>query len=244
MMGHDSRSRQAGFVTLIAAGLAVGCTPSQTGYPPETPASINLPTDALGKIDFNALDKILVAFTVAQEHDDTLPCKTNPATCQVPMKVQEIGKSVDIRPEAGPGHFRIIGKWRNTDPTQVTARYDLQPNTTYYVWVEDAPYKAAPVYSRTRWGVIPRGGSKIAIGYVMACHTYPTSHTVSHLYFQYCGASPTKDIIPRARPDATAVRPSLFSFAVARTNSKTSADAIAETWFECPPGCCTGTSLL
>jgi len=235
---------------LIAAGLAVGCTPSQVRYPPETPASINLPADASGKIDFNALDKMLIAFTVAQEHDETLPCKANPATCQVPMKVQEIGKSVDIRPEAGPGHFRIIGKWRNADPTQVTARYNLQPNTTYYVWVDSAPYKAQ-LNSRTVWGVIPRGGSKIPIGYVMACHTYPTNHTVSHLYFQYCGISPTKvaiipttDVIHAASADASAVRPSLFSFAIARTNSKTTLDALSETWFECPPGCCTGTSLL
>ncbi len=121
--------------------------------------------------------------------------------------------------------------------------YDLPPNTKYYVWVDQAAKPSTKVTSNMIWGILQRGASApVTLGYVIKCHPSGSSNKSSELGFSYCQNSPTKDLQALARNASTSS--GIFSF-VTRLFERSSAAATesGETWFECDPGCCTGTRV-
>lgn len=231
----------------LTAGLAVSsCAPSPStiGVYSEHPAKVKIPRDSNGNIDFAELDRRLSGFVVKNPHKANRPCKGNTSNCLVEVRVQEIGLSRDIRPEAGPNGFRIIGTVTNTSLIDTEGRYDLAPNTKYYVWVEDAN-PSAVLNSKTVWGLLQSGGNALVRkGYVMSCHRYAHKAGASNLDFEYCEKSPTKDEGYRGSQAQSAAR-SIFSFVGRVLDGRPEAIGPGgETWFECDPGCCTGTTSL
>lgn len=209
----------------------------------ERPAKIKPPTDANGHILFAQFDNALRPYITKPVHSVNRPCPGSTSNCSVPVEVQEVGQSYDIHPENGPGGYRIIAILINRDSNNTAeGRYNLLPNRKYYLWVDDAS-PSTVVQSRTKWGFIEEGvDTPIYEGYVIKCHPSSPNSGVSNVDFEYCAASPTRAVGYSAR----AANPisSIFSFAVR------SSDRIArtympagETWFECDPGCCTGTTV-
>jgi hypothetical protein len=231
---------------MVIAAIGVSCTPPATiGSDKDKPAYVTPPVDALGKIDFNEFDARLASYRYGNSHAENRPCKNDPQ-CILTVNVEEIGRSWKIIPKNGPGEFQVIGLWVNNGKVN-EARYDLLPNTTYYVWVDQAP-KSSTLDSKTIWGILRRGGSALdTLGYVIKCHPNGYPYGRSDLRFLYCPSSPTRDV-QAVRGNAPARSDGVFSFATrlferSSLPSPVAAVAAGETWFECDPGCCTGTTL-
>jgi hypothetical protein len=236
---------RAGCATGIAAVLvSMACASAGTSYlPNEQPASIDLPYTANGQIDFDELEKRLKPFRYHTPHPHDRPCKGQTINCQVSLDVVEIGKSNDINPALGPGHFRVIGEFRNKDEKDGEGRYDLKPKTKYYVWVDDTTAFSQRLQSKTIWGLIEYQGAKVTAGYVIKCDTkahYARATQASYLDFYYCDSSPTKDALYKVAQEPR--RNTIYSLTSFVSSSTAALMAAGETWFECDPGCCTGTT--
>jgi hypothetical protein len=237
-------------VLVIVGGIACASNVMKYGtYPgtPQDPAEITVPYDAMNHIDFGELKDRLRPYRGGKPpHDTHRPCKNVPS-CTVTVSVEEVGKSWDIDPNHDASHpvpFRVIGVWTNTDPTNTEARYGLQPKTTYYVWVRDATPSSTPEVKNSTviWGILQEGSSTlVAEGYVMRCHPDSYGNQTSNLDFKYCPYSPTNNVASGSAP-STFDKKSVFAF-VSRMFEKSRVSMVtAETWFECDPGCCTGTT--
>ena len=228
---------------IMIGGIGLSCTPPVTIRNDKTqPAYVKPPKNSLGQIDFAEFDKRLKPYRYGKSHPEDRPCSSGP-NCGVRITVEEIGNSWEINPERGPGQFQVIGLWENLD-NDVEARYNLRPKATYYVWVDQAKQPSAVVKSNTVWGILERGGSApVTLGYVIKCHPNGSNNKSSELGFSYCPASPTRDY-PTMRSNSSASSTGVFSFVTGLfKKASLAASAAGESWFECDPGCCTGTTV-
>ena len=244
-MQGNRRKLGAGVVGLLGlASVALSCASLPVNLPPgEQPARVKPPRDASGHILFNAFDKALAPYIKNRVHKAKRPCPPPSANCEIPFDVQEVGQSYDIYPANGPGGYRIIAILVNRDINgTIEPRYHLLPAKKYYVWVDDAP-ASTTVQSKTRWGFIEEGNdTPIDEGYVIKCHNEPPNDGVSYVDFEYCESSPTRDVGYSPAPVANR-KASILSFASHDPGRRArEMMAAGETWFECDPGCCTGTT--
>ena len=230
-------------LTLAVSIAAISCAPATVESPagdrlPNNPAEISVPRDANGKIEVAALFTALAPFRGATAHGEQRDCQQPASGCPLRLEVEEIGKSNDVIPSK-PTKFRIIGQWTNTSATNKEARYGLKPSTVYFVWVGPAPAPSATLKSQTYWGLIEVGGDITTLGYVIKCDEHIHLFPRSSLSFKTCGASPTASAAaPSGVQEASMF--SLVTFSGANSSKKTY--STSEGWFECDPGCCTGTT--
>lgn len=228
--------------------MGIGCT--STGGGPghriaEMPAEVTIPRTSTGQIDFVRLRNLVHPFIVKKPHTARTAGQCA-GSCLVDIEVQEIGKSYDIDPLRGPPRFRIIGSFLNKDAADAEHKYRLRPRTKYYVWVDSAPLNRAQT-SRTVWGLIEVGNAAAdlkTVGYVERCEPGGWEHESSNLDFYYC--DPNKRRHGGAQAPSVLGKQAHLSFVdgVARTFKAAEAYPVPETWFECDPGCCSGTSVL
>jgi len=237
------RSRSAGgLITMAVSVVALTCAPATVGSPPgdrlpNGGAEITVPRDANGKIDVAELFSRLAPFRGAGAHPEDRPCLPSGSSCNLRLEVEEIGKSNDVNP-SNPTKFRVIGQWTNTSTTGTEARYGLKPRGVYFVWVGPAPASQV-LKSQTYWGLIEVGGDTATLGYVIKCDEHWHLHPRSWLSFKACSGSPTAGVAARTR----AQEPSIVSLVTfSRAKTKKDSYATSEGWFECDPGCCTGTT--
>jgi hypothetical protein len=199
-------------------------------------AEIQVPRDANGKIDVAMLFTRLAPYRGAGAHGEERPCLPEGSNCVLRLEVEEIGKSNDVNPSAAT-NFRVIGQWTNTSKTDTEARYGLKPSTVYFVWVGRAPEASNTLKSQTYWGLIEVGGDTTTLGYVIKCDQHIHLIPRSWLSFKTCGASPTAS----AAAPSPVQEASMFSLVSSAGTSSFGNYATSEGWFECDPGCCTGT---
>jgi hypothetical protein len=239
----------AGFAAAFVCGLIMlGCA-SVRKVPNEVQSSVDtdLPRDRNGQIDSAQLDQQLQRLPRTKSHSAKRPCKGATTNCLVDLSISELEESWRIDPAKGPGRRRWIGVWTNNDSKDSEGSYDLAPGQTYYVWVADAPSYSASLDSRTIWGIMRLGHSSIVEGYVIRCHSdHSSNNQRSQLDFYYCPSSPTKDLGYRTASISSPLRTfaTFAAFSTRLSDGAASLTAAGETWFECDPGCCTGTRAL
>lgn len=245
-MQHDSKVRMhAVALALVGLVLASGCTSlSRRAYPRERPANVSPRYDSNGNVDVADLDRQVSPYRTKPPHQVVRSCKNPVQSC--PLDVQEIGLSWDIDPGTGIDQYagqhaiRVVGQFTNKG-NGIEARYDLQPNQTYYVWVMDTVAASASLRSKMIWGFMTRGHGRETMGYLIRCHDHSTQLKRSQLGFEPCSTSPTVEF--QTKTGSGFAPGSIFAFAsreaprIVRRTFTTS-----ETWFECDPGCCTGTT--
>jgi hypothetical protein len=199
-------------------------------------------------VDFRRLEADVRANVRGKPHSSSRPaiCKNGKLGCLVAVDIAAAGQSWDIQPLVGPGNQRAIGYIQNTDPNDTEAKYLLGPSTTNIVVVDDAPFNLDHT-SKTVWGFQdPTTGKFVKKGYVIKCHPKGYSNKTSDLDFRpeaEC-VHPTSE--PAVIKSSIAGGPNVFGLVKGffRQIGDSSMMAVGSVWFECDPGCCSGTSSL
>lgn len=198
-------------------------------------------------VDFPRLEADVKANVHGKPHPSTRPaiCKNGKPGCLVAVNIAAAGQSWDIQPLAGPGGSRAIGYVQNTDPNDMEEKYSLAPLTTNIVVVDDAPFNLNHT-SKTVWGFLDPAGKFVKEGYVIKCHPNGYSNKTSDLDFRPEGecVHPTSE--PAVIKSSIAGGPNVFGLVkrLFRQIGDSSMMAVGSVWFECDPGCCSGTTSL
>lgn len=232
----------ASFVFLLVAA----CSPSTTGRGEAERAAMVMLPRVNGRIDFGRLDAELASFTRGAKK--TRVRRGVCPGCLVDIEAQAIGKSYNIDPLAGPGGFTVIGQFENKDQRDTEEMYTLLPGHTYLVFVQQAQLNQRGT-SRTVWGTLDKDDPNADLlrrGYVEKCHPDGFANKTSDIDFYTC------DPNARRHPDSNVTYKSSMFGGVSVTSlfDRVVHDSkpgllykAAETWFECDPGCCTGTQI-
>lgn len=239
----QSPIRTANLLALLLIG---SCVPP-TRTEPEAERIVNITLPASGqRVSFDSIRAQISSKDLGELHSHeragtcTAPC---PA---VTVQIQSVGRTKDIHPDIAVSKLRVIGKVTNTDPAQRDAQYQLEPKTTYLIWVEAA---TDSVTTKNQWGffklVANSSGpsEKRTIGAVRRCHTYFNLLKKSDTDFRDCSKAHTAtalhephSILSRASTLAT----SFLDWLV--PGPRPVLVGTGDGWFECGSGCCTGTS--
>ena len=246
MIDSPTTSRVLGSWIPLIFLLGVACSPSTTSRgEAEKPATVTL-TRVNGRIDFARLRRDLAAYTLGPKHVRTR--RGACSGCLVDIDIQTIGRSYDIDPVRGPGGYRIIGQFHNRDTKDAEEMYALLPGRTYLVWVDQAPLNQAGT-SRTIWGTLNTDdpeANPVKRGYVVWCHRDGYANKTSNLDIYSCDPNarhPYQDLSYKSSMSGGASITSLIE-RVVHGPEAASLYSAGETWFECDPGCCSGTSVM
>jgi hypothetical protein len=198
-------------------------------------------------VDFRRLEADVRANVRGKPHSSTRPakCKNGKPGCLVEVDIAAAGKSWDIQLSAGPGGRRAIGYIQNKDPNDTEEKYSLAPSTTNIVVLDDAPFNLDQT-SRTIWGFQQPDGKFVKEGYVIKCHPNGYSNQKSDLDFRPEEDCPHPMSGPAVNKSSIADGPNVLGL-MKRLFLGTGVSAIlpvGSVWFECDPGCCSGTTSL
>lgn len=198
-------------------------------------------------VDFRRLEADVKANIIGKPHSSTRPakCKNGKPGCLVDVDIAAAGKSWDIQLLAGPGGQRAIGYIQNKDPNDTEEKYALAPATTNIVVLDDASLNLDQT-SKTIWGLQQPDGKFVKEGYVIKCHPDGYNKKKSDLNFR-----PEEECVhpvsgPAVNKSSIADGPSVLGLMKQfffRTGASTMLP-VGSVWFECDPGCCTGTTSL
>lgn len=235
------RCRAPGVLALLVSLILMSCKPEA-----EQEKIIRISDyQTRDSVDFRRLEADVKANVRGKPHSSTRPakCQNGKPGCLVEVDIAAAGKSWDIQLPAGPGGRRAIGYIQNKDPNDTEEKYSLAPSTTNIVVLDDAAFNLAQT-SKTIWGLQQPDGKFVKEGYVIKCHPDGYRKKKSDLDFRpeeecvhpVSGAAVTKSSIADG-PNVLGLVKRLFL----RTGAST-LSAVGSVWFECDPGCCSGTT--
>jgi hypothetical protein len=183
---------------------------------------------------------------------DSVHTRTRPGRCVVPctvqVKIQSLGRTQDIYPDAGPTTGRAVARIENLDPTDAEGLFGFRPSTEaeYVFWVDRDPSLGAARLT-VLW--VPRtGGGRVRAGFqknLRLCHPRNGRRMVSDVDFYEYKHGAYDCTIPGVtvrRPIKEASLISLRPFVAlyARVMGLMRGETIADgAWIDCNSGCCT-----
>jgi hypothetical protein len=237
--------RAVGAVAALAALILASCTPPRTSE--EKIIRISDYRTG-GRIDFNRLESDVKVNFGGKKYTYTRPakCKDGKPACLVDVDIAAGGKSWDIQPLNGPGGQRVIGYIENKDKDDTELAYGLNPRSVYFIVVDDAQINLGHT-SKTVWGLEGKDGQFVAKGYVVKCHATGYSNQTSDVdlraYDDCVGPARTASVNQSSVVGAEGIL-RLANWLLPRRASTPAAYGLGSVWFECDPGCCSGTSVL
>jgi hypothetical protein len=183
---------------------------------------------------------------------DSVHIRTRPGRCVVPctvqVKIQSLGRTQDIYPDAGPTTGRAVARLENQDPTDAEGLFGFRPSTEaeYVFWVDRDPSLGAARLT-VLW--VPRtGGGRVRAGFqrnLRLCHPRNGRRMVSDVdFYEYKHGAYDCSIpgvsVRRQVKEASLISLRPFMALYARVKGLLFGEMIADgAWIDCNSGCCT-----